>query len=79
MNNLEKYNAVFKEVLSLKENFEPDKVNQQEISDWDSVGHMELITALEDAFDIMFDMDDILEFTSYNQGVQLLQKYNIQF
>lgn len=79
MNNLEKYNAVFKEVLSLKENFEPDKVNQQEISDWDSVGHMELITALEDAFDIMFDIDDILEFTSYNQGVQLLQKYNIQF
>ncbi len=65
-------------MLSLKEDFDLGKVNQQEIGAWDSVGHMELITSLEDAFDIMFDMEDILAFTSYDEGVQLLRKYNIE-
>lgn len=78
MSNLEKYNEVFIKTLALDDNFDKSKINQKEVSDWDSIGHMELITSLEDAFDIMFDMEDILAFTSYDEGVQLLRKYNIE-
>jgi acyl carrier protein len=45
--------------------------------EWDSVAHMQLIAVIENAFDIMFEMDDIVEFSSYNKGKEILLKYNI--
>lgn len=77
MSNLEKYNEIFAEALEL----EADKINENlEYSnspEWDSVGHMNLITMLEDKFGIMFDQDDMLEFSSYEKGKEILKKYNI--
>ena len=52
----------------------------QGIPEWDSVGHMGLVAALEDAFDIMMDTDDIIDFSSYNKGIEILStKYNVEF
>ena len=58
MNNLEKYDKVFKEVLEVSED-QLKGLKYQDIEAWDSVGHMGLISALEDAFDIMMDTDDL--------------------
>ena len=76
MNNLEVYNDTFKEAFGLEEDQLLD-LEYQSISDWDSVGHMELIAALEDAFDIMMETDDIIEFSSYAKGKELLGKYGV--
>ena len=46
---------------------------------WDSVGHMSLIAALEDAFDIMMDTDDIIDLSSYEKGKEILKKYDVEF
>lgn len=77
MTNLEKYNNAFIQILSI----EPERLNEnltyQSITEWDSVGHMNLIAELEDAFDIMFDTDDIIDFSSYNKGKELLRKYDV--
>lgn len=78
MSNLEKYRAVFMETFSLEEEFDGSLVKLNEISDWDSVGHMDLITALEDAFDIMMETEDILGFNSYNEGIEILKKYDVE-
>ena len=53
----------------------------QDIEAWDSVGHMGLIAVLEDAFDIMMDTDDIIDFSSYEKGKELLskEKYRVEF
>ena len=78
MTNLEKYNNAFTESLGITE----DKLtglNYQAIPEWDSVGHMQLIAALEDAFDIMIDTDDIIDLNSYEKGKELLAKYEIEF
>ena len=48
-------------------------------SEWDSVGHMGMIAGLEDAFEITMEMDDIIDFESYNKCKELLSKYNISF
>ena len=45
---------------------------------WDSVGHMTLIAALEDAFDIMVDMDDIIDRSSFEKGKEILRKYDVE-
>lgn len=79
MSNLEKYNKVFAETFGVKED-SLDGLEYQSISEWDSVGHMSLIAALEDEFDIMMDTDDIIDFNSYKKGKELLAAhYEIGF
>lgn len=80
MNNLEKYNNAFMETFEITE----DKLaglKYQDIAAWDSVGHMSLVAALEDAFDIMMDTDDIIDFSSYEKGKEILAKaeYGVGF
>jgi acyl carrier protein len=62
-------------------NIATDSLNEtltyQSVDSWDSVGHMELIARLESDFDIMIEMDDVIDFGSYEKGKQILQKYNV--
>ena len=76
MNNLEKYNAAFMESFGITADQLPG-LTYQGITAWDSVGRMQLIAALEDTFDIMFDTDDIIDFSSYEKGKELLEKYEV--
>ena len=76
MTNREKYVGAFVESLDVKEE-QVVGLEYQAIPAWDSVGHMGLIAAIEDAFDIQFETDDIVEFGSFEKGVELLKKYDI--
>ncbi len=79
MTNYEKYLKVFMETFSVSEE-DAVKLEYQGISDWDSVGHMGLIAAIEDAFDIMMDTDDIIDLSSFEKGKEILSNhYNIEF
>ena len=79
MTNLEKYNAVFCETLNVKEN-QLANLKYQDIPEWDSVGHMTLVAAIEDAFEIMMETDDIIDLSSYEIGKNILTKnYNITY
>lgn len=77
MTNLEKYNQVFCTTLELTE----DKLmglQYQGVELWDSVGHMSLVANLEEAFDIMIEMDDIVDLSSYEKGKEILKKYDVE-
>lgn len=80
MTNLEKYNKVFTKTLEITEDQLPG-LKYQDITTWDSVGHMSLIAALEDTFDIMMDTDDIIDLSSYEKGKEILEKdeYGVKF
>jgi len=80
MSNLEKYNNAFTETFEISED-QLTGLQYQDIEAWDSVGHMGLIAALEDAFDIMMDTDDIIDFNSYEKGKEILAKdtYGVEF
>lgn len=77
MSNLEKYMQAFTETFQMGGDEVKDLVYQG-ITQWDSVGHMSLVAALEDAFDIMFEVDDILDFNSFEKGKELLKKYDVE-
>lgn len=79
MNSLEKYNAAFKETFEIGDDKLNESLEYQSIESWDSVGHMSLMAALEDDFDIMLDMDDIVDFGSYQTGIKTLEKYGVKF
>ena len=58
---------------------EVKKLHYQDIPEWDSVGHMTLVSQLEDTFDIMMETDDIIDFESYEKGLDILKKYHVDF
>ena len=76
--NLNKYNDAFCRILLVSAEQLPDLTYQSVVA-WDSVGHMALMAALEDEFDIMLDPDDIIAFSSYAKGKEILGKYGISF
>jgi acyl carrier protein len=45
---------------------------------WDSVAHMVLMSEIENAFDIMLDTDDVIDFSSFEKGKEILRKYDIK-
>ncbi|MEQ9859864.1 acyl carrier protein [Pectobacterium cacticida] len=77
MSNLEKYNGIFIEIFGVAEDILPD-YKYQDTASWDSVGHMTMIAALEESFDIMMDTEDIIDFSSYAKGKDILKKYNVE-
>ena len=77
MTNKEKYNKVFMENLDVTED-QLANLKYQDVPTWDSVGHMGLVSELEDAFDIQFETDDIVDFNSYAKGLEILAKYDVE-
>ncbi|WP_295353746.1 acyl carrier protein [uncultured Succinivibrio sp.] len=77
MTNKEKYINCFVEALEVEPS-EVEELQYQGVISWDSVGHMSLIAAIEDAFEITMDTDDIVDLSSYKKGIELLKKYQIE-
>lgn len=79
MNNEEKYISAFTTAFEI--NGEQAKtLKYQQIPAWDSVGHMGLMAQIEEAFDIMMEPDDIVDFSSYEKGREILAtKYGVRF
>ena len=78
MNNKDKYIKVFVESFSIKESKLKKDLKYNTIPEWDSVGHMSMIGKLEKAFKITLEMDDIIDFSSYEFGKKILKKYKIK-
>jgi acyl carrier protein len=77
LTNLEKYTQAFTETFGITDT--DAKISEyQQFTNWDSVGHMTLIAALEELFDIMLDTDDIINFSSFEKGKVVLKKYDVE-
>lgn len=76
MINKDIYNKVFTDSFKITTD-KLDSLTYRSIPEWDSIGHMVLIAGMEEAFDIMFDTNDILDFSSYEKGKQILEKYDV--
>ena len=74
----EKYIELFVNAFNLSEDQVGEGVAMGVTEGWDSVGHVSFITELEDAFDIMLDTEDIIQFSSYEKGIEILRKYGIE-
>ena len=72
MSNSEKYQETFVKSLSMDKNKFSEKLEYNQIPEWDSIGHMTLISGLEEAFNISIDTDDIIDFSSYQKGKEIL-------
>lgn len=78
MTNLEKLAKVFADTFGISE-AETKGLQYQGIEQWDSVGHMTLVAAIEDEFDIQLDTDDIIDMSSFEKAQEILKKYYLEF
>lgn len=77
MDSIEVYKEAFIESFEVEKEKVP-ALEYQSIEAWDSVGHMVLIAALEEKFDIMMEMDDIIDFSGFERGKEILLKYDVK-
>lgn len=78
INNVEKYKKAFKDSFSLNDSQMNADLVYNKVEGWDSIGHMALIDELEKAFGITFEADDIVDFSSFNKGKEIIAKYGVK-
>ena len=80
MNNSDTYKKIFLEALNIPEEKFNSGIKYNEIPEWDSIGHMTLVSSLEENFSITFETDDIIDLSSYEKGKEILsKKYKVLF
>ena len=79
MSNRKKYQDIFIESLSIDDKKFNEGIKYNEIQEWDSIGHMTLMSGLEEGFKITLDTDDVVDFSSFKKGFEILVKYGIKF
>ena len=76
MSTLERVAKLFEDVLDC----EPGVISKDTVPDdvpgWDSVGHMSLVSGLEDEFGVEFDVDDIMEMTTVAKILEIVDAKN---
>ncbi len=73
---------LYKQVFTQSFEIDPEKVDVEmlsynSIAQWDSIAHMVLIMNLEETFAISIDAEDLIEFSSYEKGKEILKKYDV--
>ena len=79
MNNNQIYKDIFINSLSIDTSKFSEKLKYNEIPEWDSIGHMTLMSGLEEAFKITLETDDIIDFSSYEKGKKIFKKFKVNF
>ena len=77
MKNKNKYIEIFVKSLSIDKKKFKESIKYNDIPEWDSIGHMTLMSDLEDEFKISIDTDDVIDFSSFKKGILILKKYKI--
>lgn len=75
---LDQYNAVFEEMFE-------DELEEIRLEDlrfgqagWDSVTSADLMTLLEQTFQVRISREDKMSFNSYAKGIEILRKYGVE-
>jgi len=79
VSNKQKYQDIFIKSLSMDGKQFNENIKYNEIPEWDSIGHMTLMSGLEEGFSITMETDDIVDFSSFKKGLDILKKYKVDF
>ena len=77
MSKVKKYSEIFKTALNIGDDKLNENLKYNEIEEWDSIAHMTLVAALEEEYKITLETDDIIDFSTFKKGMEILKKYSI--
>lgn len=72
MTDTEKLDRAFRAGLGLVEGADTASLEYGHTQGWDSIAHMQLVVAIETAFGIMLDTDEVVGMSSYVVARQIL-------
>ena len=64
--------TVFVETLEIDEDFDVENLKYRDIEAWDSVGHMALVAAIEDEFDVELETEQVIDMSSFKVAVDMV-------
>ncbi len=70
----EKLNEIFRDVLDLDECELTDGTSANDIEEWDSLSHIQLIVAIEKAFKIKFTSLEIMKWKNVGEMVDTIEQ-----
>jgi acyl carrier protein len=73
----EKLQGVFYAVFKLAPGTDLSGIRPNETPQWDSLGHVTLVAALESEFNVNLDMADALRITSFDVAREVLEQHGI--
>lgn len=79
MENKMKLNEIFKRTFNIKGEELDFLFNKENVTNWDSLGHITLIFELENEFEVMMETEDILALNSFDDAIKILEKNEISF
>ncbi|GLL02113.1 acyl carrier protein [Dactylosporangium matsuzakiense] len=65
--------AVFVEALRPDVGVEVETLRYRDIPQWDSIGHMSLVAAIEDAFRVELETDQVIDMSSFEAAETMLR------
>ena len=68
----DKLEILFKNTFNIKDE-DISKASQNNLKNWDSVNHMNLILAIEKEFDITLDNNDVIKLSDFKSCFQLIK------
>ncbi|CAL9658064.1 acyl carrier protein [Saccharothrix sp. NPDC042600] len=69
--------TVFVEALQLDDDVDVENLKYRDIDAWDSVGHMALVAAIEDEFDVQFETEQVIDMSSFKVAVDMLRGFGV--
>lgn len=63
-------------ILGIKESEFNMSMKMENVSQWDSLKHMELVTQFEDEFDVQLTMEEIATMTTFSQISEVFEAKN---
>ena len=69
--------SVFIQVLELPDSSDTSTLRYRETKNWDSVGHMRLVAAIETEFGIFMETEQILDLSNFEYAAQVLKSHGI--
>lgn len=73
---MQKLKSIMSKALRVPADKISDVATMKDVPGWDSLTHMDLILAIEQAFGVQLSGDDIADMQSVPMIVQILQKHN---
>lgn len=71
---LKKVNEVFKDIFDDDNIVVSDATTAGDVDDWDSLTHITLIATVEEAFNIKFEMAEIISFKNVGEMIDSIEK-----
>lgn len=73
-NIYERLNIIFRDIFDDDSITVFDETTAEDITDWDSLMHITLISAVESEFNLRFEMKDVLSMKNVGEMVDILER-----